>query len=42
MTIEPAVPTEGYTRENVVELIERVREVFIRRLDASQARPEQD
>jgi 1-acyl-sn-glycerol-3-phosphate acyltransferase len=35
MTIEPAVPTVGYTKENVGELIERVRGIFLDRLDLS-------
>jgi len=32
ITIEPAVPTEGISKENVGELIERVRRVFLDRL----------
>ncbi|MEN6559547.1 MAG: lysophospholipid acyltransferase family protein [Acidobacteriota bacterium] len=32
VTIEPAVPTAGYTRETAGELIERVRRVFLERL----------
>lgn len=32
VTIEPAVPTAGYTKETVGELIERVRRVFLDRL----------
>lgn len=34
VTIEPAVPTAGYAKENVGELIERVRGVFLGRLGA--------
>ena len=33
LTVEPAVPTAGYTKENVGELVERVRSVFLDRLD---------
>jgi 1-acyl-sn-glycerol-3-phosphate acyltransferase len=35
VTIEPAVPTAGYGKENVGELIERVRRVFLDRLGES-------
>ena len=34
VAIEPGVPTAGYTKENVGELIERVRGVFLERLGA--------
>jgi 1-acyl-sn-glycerol-3-phosphate acyltransferase len=34
MSIEPAISTAGYTKENVGELIERVRAVFLGRLGA--------
>jgi 1-acyl-sn-glycerol-3-phosphate acyltransferase len=34
IAIEPAVPTEGFTKDNVGELVERVRGVFLRRLAA--------
>jgi 1-acyl-sn-glycerol-3-phosphate acyltransferase len=34
VTIEPAVPTAGYTKDTVGELIERVRRVFLDRLGA--------
>jgi 1-acyl-sn-glycerol-3-phosphate acyltransferase len=33
VAVEPAVPTAGYTKENVGELIERVRGVFLARLE---------
>ncbi|MEN6312507.1 MAG: lysophospholipid acyltransferase family protein [Acidobacteriota bacterium] len=33
MTIEPAVSTAGYSKENIGELVERVRAVFLRRLE---------
>ncbi len=33
LTIEPAVPTAGSTKENVGELVDRVRSVFLDRLD---------
>jgi 1-acyl-sn-glycerol-3-phosphate acyltransferase len=33
LTIEPAVPTAGYTKENVGQLINHVRAVFLRRLE---------
>lgn len=32
VTIEPIVATAGYTKENVDELVERVRRVFLERL----------
>src|SRR5512142_359650 len=32
VTIEPAIPTAGYTKDNVGELVERVRRVFLERL----------
>ncbi len=32
VTIEPAIPTAGYTKDNVGELVERVRRVFLDRL----------
>jgi len=32
ITVEPAVPTAGYAKENVGELIDRVRRVFLDRL----------
>jgi 1-acyl-sn-glycerol-3-phosphate acyltransferase len=35
VTIEPAVPAAGYDRENIGELIERVRGVFLGRLGGS-------
>jgi len=35
ITIEPAVPIAGYTKENASELIERVRRVFLERLGES-------
>jgi 1-acyl-sn-glycerol-3-phosphate acyltransferase len=34
IAIEPAVPTEGFTKDNIGELVERVRGVFLRRLVA--------
>jgi 1-acyl-sn-glycerol-3-phosphate acyltransferase len=33
LTIEPAVPTAGFARENVGELVEKVRSVFVGRLE---------
>ena len=33
VSIEPAVPTAGYTKENVGELVDRVRSVFLARLE---------
>ena len=35
VTIEPAVPTAGYSKDNIDELIERVRRVFLDRLGES-------
>ncbi|RPJ01845.1 MAG: 1-acyl-sn-glycerol-3-phosphate acyltransferase [Candidatus Aminicenantes bacterium] len=35
VTLEPAIPTAGYSKENVGELIERVRRVFLDRLGES-------
>jgi len=35
MTLEPAIPTASYSKENVGELIERVRRVFLDRLGES-------
>jgi 1-acyl-sn-glycerol-3-phosphate acyltransferase len=35
VTIEPAVPTAGYSKDNIDELIERVRRVFLERLEGS-------
>jgi 1-acyl-sn-glycerol-3-phosphate acyltransferase len=35
VTFEPAIPTAGYGKENVSELIERVRRVFLDRLGES-------
>ena len=35
VTFEPAIPTAGYSKENVGELIERVRRVFLDRLGES-------
>jgi 1-acyl-sn-glycerol-3-phosphate acyltransferase len=31
LTIEPAIPTAGYSKDNVGELVEKVRSVFVRR-----------
>jgi 1-acyl-sn-glycerol-3-phosphate acyltransferase len=33
MTIEPAIPAAGYSKENIGDLIGRVREVFLNRLE---------
>jgi len=33
LTLEPAVPTAGYTKENVGDLVDRVRAVFLSRLE---------
>jgi 1-acyl-sn-glycerol-3-phosphate acyltransferase len=35
IAIEPAVPTSGFFRENVDELVERVRRIFLDRLGES-------
>ena len=35
VTVEPAIPTAGYGKENIGELIERVRRVFLDRLGES-------
>ncbi|MGZ7046452.1 MAG: lysophospholipid acyltransferase family protein, partial [Candidatus Aminicenantales bacterium] len=37
MTIERAVPTEGYSKKNIDELVGRVREVFVGRLEGPSA-----
>lgn len=37
MTIERAVPTEGYSKKNIGELVGRVREVFLSRLEGPSA-----
>ncbi|MGA2532119.1 MAG: lysophospholipid acyltransferase family protein [Candidatus Aminicenantales bacterium] len=37
MTIERAVPTEGYSKKNIGELVGRVREVFLSRLESPSA-----
>ncbi len=42
LTIEPAVPTAGSTKENVGVLVERVRSVFLRRLEEEGTVPEGD
>ncbi len=39
VTVEPAVPTAGYTKETVQELIDRVRGVFLERLGERPERP---
>jgi 1-acyl-sn-glycerol-3-phosphate acyltransferase len=35
VAIEPAIPVAGYSKDNIDELIERVRRVFLERLGES-------